>query len=80
MGRFSKTIKLEELPLEDCHEFWPSERGAQVLSAEKCKILAITGGVPRYLEEVNAKKTAEENIWLSRILGRTITIFQRSTR
>ena len=27
------------------------------------KVLAVTGGVPRYLEEINPKLTAEENIY-----------------
>ncbi|MBF0360871.1 MAG: hypothetical protein HQK49_07660 [Oligoflexia bacterium] len=29
---------------------------------EKAKILSVTGGIPKYLEEMNAKVSAEKNI------------------
>lgn len=61
LGRISVDIVLEELPLHVCNEFWhPFENRVSVY--EKCKILSVTGGVPRYLEEVHPKWTAEENI------------------
>ncbi len=62
MGRLSKTIKLEELSLVDSHQFWPKERRHQISTSEKCKLLSVTGGVPRYLEEIDFSKSAEENI------------------
>jgi len=58
VGRISYTLTLEALPLPDCNKFWPSHISAH----EKCKILSVTGGVPQYLEEINPKRSAEENI------------------
>lgn len=59
LGRISLSLKVKELPLKDLNEFW----GSQSISAyEKFKILSVTGGVPKYLEEVIPKMTAEENI------------------
>ncbi len=59
MERVSLTINLEEMPLYDANQFW----GKRLVSPyEKFKLLCITGGVPRYLEEINPDQTAEENI------------------
>lgn len=61
LGRIAHITTLEELPLHECLEFW----GAKVKnlsSIEILKILSITGGVPRYLEEINPNLSAEENI------------------
>lgn len=59
MGRVSLTINLEEMPLYDANQFW----GKRLISSyEKFKLLCVTGGVPRYLEEINPDQTAEENI------------------
>jgi AAA+ ATPase superfamily predicted ATPase len=58
IGRISYTLTLEELPLSDCGLFWPKNISAY----EKLKVIAITGGVPKYLEEINPKLSAEENI------------------
>ena len=58
VGRISHTITLKELPLSDCSKFWPKN----ISVYEKCKVLSITGGVPRYLEEINFKYSAEDNI------------------
>jgi len=60
VGRVSLTIDLEELPLDEANRFW--SKTPFVSSYEKCKILCVTGGVPRYLEEVNPKLDAEKNI------------------
>jgi AAA+ ATPase superfamily predicted ATPase len=60
VGRVSLTIELEELPLDEANQFW---RGNNFISAyEKFKVLCVTGGVPRYLEEIDSKLTAEQNI------------------
>jgi len=61
MGRTSLNIVLEELPLHECNAFWNAEKHI-VSSFEKFKILSVTGGVPRYLEEILPAKGAEENI------------------
>lgn len=58
VGRISFTLTLEELPLADCSRFWPKSISAH----EKFKILAVTGGVPKYLEEIDPKRSAEDNI------------------
>ncbi len=61
MGRVSLDITLEELPLHECNEFWSREQ-TRVSSFDKFKILSVTGGVPRYLEEILPKQSAESNI------------------
>lgn len=58
VGRISYTLTLQELPLSDCNHFWPRNISAY----EKLKVLGVTGGIPKYLEEVNPKLSAEENI------------------
>ena len=61
VGRVTIDLVLEELPLNVCNAFWrPKEK---LISAyEKFKLLSITGGVPRYLEEINPELPAEKNI------------------
>lgn len=59
MGRISLTITLEEMTLLDANQFW----GSRLVSAyEKCKILCVTGGIPRYLEEIRPEESAEQNM------------------
>lgn len=60
-GRISLEMTLEELPLNECDHFWGAQT-AHISPYEKFKLLAVTGGVPRYLEEINPSITAEENI------------------
>ncbi len=61
LGRESLTLTLEDLPLYECAEFWNAEN-TRISSHEKLKVLAVTGGIPRYLEEINPLLSAEENI------------------
>nr|NGX28293.1 hypothetical protein [Candidatus Anoxychlamydiales bacterium] len=61
MGRVSHKILLKELPLHVCNKFWGIKKDL-ISPYEKFKILALTGGVPRYLEEILIDMTAEENI------------------
>lgn len=61
VGRISLRLHLEELTLADCNRFWNSQ-GQQISPYEKFKLLSITGGVPRYLEEISISRSAEENI------------------
>lgn len=61
LGRVSRTITLEELSLKDCSKFW-GNISKNISAFEKFKILSITGGVPRYLEEIDPSMSAEENI------------------
>jgi AAA+ ATPase superfamily predicted ATPase len=58
VGRISYTLTLKELPLSDCNKFWPKGISAY----EKLKVLSVTGGIPKYLEEVDPKMSAEANI------------------
>lgn len=59
VGRISYTLTLEELPLQVLRQFWNS---AHISGYEILKMLSITGGVPKYLEEINPKLSAEKNI------------------
>jgi len=60
LGRPSRDIKLDELTLPECNQFWPSK--ARISPFEKLKVLSVTGGVPRYLELVDTNTSAEDNI------------------
>ena len=59
MGRISLTLNLEEMTLSDANQFW---NNSLISSYEKLKVLCVTGGVPRYLEEIKPELTAEHNI------------------
>jgi hypothetical protein len=61
LGRPSLYINLPPLSLSECNEFW-GKHSERISSYEKLKVLAITGGIPRYLEFINPNKSAEENI------------------
>ncbi len=61
VGRISYRMTVDELPLSDCNKFW-AKLGEQISPFEKFKVLAITGGIPRYLEEIKPSLSAEENI------------------
>jgi hypothetical protein len=59
VGRCSWTVRLPPLALPACNQFWGKKK---ISAAEKLKVLAVTGGVPRYLEEIDPGQTAEQNI------------------
>lgn len=61
MGRISFTLTLDELTLTECNDFW-NKTGCYLTPYDKFKILSITGGIPRYLEEIQTQYSAEENI------------------
>lgn len=61
VGRISCTINLEELQLNYCNQFFRNYRD-NISAYEKFKLLAVTGGVPRYLEEIRPELTAEQNL------------------
>jgi uncharacterized protein len=54
-------FRLGPLVLPECVQFW-GKRGQRISAAEKLRLLAVTGGVPRYLEEIQPSRTAEQNI------------------
>jgi AAA+ ATPase superfamily predicted ATPase len=60
MGRVSHTLTLDELTLRHANKFWGKQK--HVSTAEKLRLLSVTGGVPRYLEEIQPSQTAEQNI------------------
>jgi len=60
-GRVSYTLTLEELPLDVCNQFW-NRSDNQVSPYDKFKILSITGGIPRYLEEIDPTQSIDLNI------------------
>lgn len=61
VGRCSWQFRLGPLPLPDCVQFW-GNRGSRISAMEKLRLLAVIGGIPRYLEEINPARTAEQNI------------------
>ena len=61
VGRDSLDIVLPELTLAQCRAFW-GRRDARVPAREKFDILSVTGGIPKYLEDIDPSLSAEENI------------------
>ncbi len=61
LGRVSLPMRLQELPLTDCNALL-NQLGSHASNYEKFKMLSVTGGVPRYLEELPLELTAEESI------------------
>lgn len=61
LGRVAYSLNLQELPIRDCALFWQN-RQAHISAYEIYKVLSVTGGIPRYLEEINPQITAEDNI------------------
>ena len=60
-GRRSLDIVLRELPLDECVRFW-GRRAERISQREIVDVLSVTGGVPRYLEEINPSLSAADNI------------------
>ena len=61
LGRPSADIVLGELPVADCRAFWGGA-GKRLSSRELIDMLSVTGGVPRYLEEIDPAKTVDESL------------------
>jgi len=61
LGRVSLDLTLSELPLATCNLFWRAHR-ERISAQEKYRLLAVTGGIPRYLEEMNPGLSSEANI------------------
>ena len=60
-GRRSLDIVVPELPLSECVNFWgPAAR--RIGMREMLDVLCVTGGVPRYLEEVDPSLSAADNL------------------
>ncbi len=61
VGRISLDISLPELPLANCRDFWGKNAG-RVATRDMVDVLSVTGGIPKYLEEMNPSLSADENI------------------
>ena len=61
LGRISVDMVLDELSLPECEEFWQNQT-KRISAYEKFKVLAVTGGIPKYLEELIPEEPAEKNI------------------
>ena len=61
LGRRSLDLLIGELPLKECARFWGNS-SERIASKEIIDVLSVTGGVPRYLEEVDPGLSADENI------------------
>ena len=61
VGRFSRDYILPELRLDECLPFW-RKAASRVDRRTVFDILSVTGGIPRYLEEIDPGLSAEENI------------------
>jgi AAA+ ATPase superfamily predicted ATPase len=60
-GRVTLTLELEELPLPLLPKFLGTQR-QHIGATEMVRFFAVTGGVPRYLEALNPKRSAFQNI------------------
>lgn len=61
VGRATQNITLKELPLDCCIRFW-GRSAERTAPSEVIDVLSVTGGVPRYLEELDPSLSANENI------------------
>ena len=61
LGRPSMNLVLQELPLNECVEFW-GKAAKRTSTREIIDVLSVTGGVPEYLENINPALSADENI------------------
>lgn len=61
VGRVSLDLTVGELPLEDCVRFW-GRAAARVSEREILDLVSVTGGVPKYLEEMIPSLSTDENI------------------
>ncbi len=62
IGRISLGIQIEQLPLNFANLFWPSAKINKIGDDEKLKALLLTGGVPKYLEEIASKIPVDQQI------------------
>ena len=60
-GRDSLDLVVNELPLSVCKAFWGAA-AERTSTSEMLDVLSVTGGVPKYLEELDPSLSADENI------------------
>lgn len=61
MGRRSLDVVVPELPLHECVKFWGKAVDRWTVN-DIVDVLSVTGGVPRYLEEIETALSPAENI------------------
>lgn len=61
VGRISLDLLVPELSLAEAAQFWGGRRD-RISTSEMLDVLSVTGGVPRYLEEIDPTLSADENI------------------
>lgn len=61
VGRISVDMALTELALPYCSAFW-ERKASRVSIRDMIDTLSVTGGVPKYLEEIDPSLSADENI------------------
>ena len=61
VGRPSLNLLVPELSMRECAAFW-CRGGCKASSTEMIDVLSVTGGVPKYLENVDPSMSADENI------------------
>jgi len=61
VGRPSLNLLVPELSMRECAAFW-RRGGCKVSSTEMIDVLSVTGGIPKYLENVDPSMSADENI------------------
>ena len=61
VGRISLDVTLSELPLSDCRAFW-GRKAERTALREIIDVLSVTGGVPKYLQEIDPSLPADENV------------------
>ena len=61
VGRDSLDLVLRELPPRDCAKLW-GRKSERLAVRDKLDLLAVTGGVPKYLEEIRPELSTETNI------------------
>lgn len=72
-GRRSLDLVVKELPLRECVKFW-GRSATRIDTREIIDVLSITGGVPRYLKEIDSGASASAN--LARIAFRPNSILR----
>jgi len=61
VGRISLGLRLPELNLAECRRFW-GEKSDRIAPRDFADILSVTGGIPKYLQEIDPSLSADENV------------------
>lgn len=61
VGRISMSLTLQELSIGECREFW-GRKASRTAPREMLDVLSVTGGVPKYLAEIDPSQSADDNI------------------